>query len=93
MDRLAPVALLDGRLDPGPLGDDQRHRLTPQERAVYDVLATNCGRVVSRVEIARSAGLFDCSERRCDALIVGIRRTIGEHRIRTVRRRGWMLLG
>lgn len=93
MDRLAPAALLDGHSNPGPLGDEDRRRLTPQERAVYDVLAAHCGRVVSRVEIARSAGLCDCSERRCDALIVGIRRTIGDHRIRTVRRRGWILLG
>ncbi|CAN5355071.1 hypothetical protein BH23ACT3_BH23ACT3_08340 [soil metagenome] len=65
--------------------------LTPQERAVYDVLATNSGRVLSRHEIARAAGIGDLSERRCDSLIVGVRRVVGPDRVRTVRRRGWML--
>jgi len=73
--------------DPHPL-----EHLTPQERAVYTVLATNSGRVLSRSEIARRAGIADLSERRCDSLIVGIRRRIGADRIRTVRRRGWMLI-
>ncbi|MEY2957509.1 MAG: Transcriptional regulatory protein terminal [Actinomycetota bacterium] len=66
--------------------------MTPQERAVFAVLVANSGRVVSRVEIARSAGLVDLSDRRCDALIVGIRRRIGAGSVRTVRRRGWMLV-
>ena len=38
------------------------------------------------------AGLTACSERRCDSLIVGVRRAIGADRVRTVRRRGWMLV-
>lgn len=66
--------------------------MTMQERAVFDVLAAHAGRVISRTEIARSAGIADLSDRRCDALIVGIRRRIGAERIRTVRRRGWMLI-
>jgi DNA-binding response OmpR family regulator len=66
--------------------------LTAQERAVYTVLADRPDRVLSRTEIARRAGLTDLSERRCDSLIVGIRRTIGPDQIRTVRRRGWMLV-
>jgi DNA-binding response OmpR family regulator len=66
--------------------------LTAQERAVYTVLADHAGRVLSRAEIARRAGLTDLSERRCDSLIVGIRRTVGAGQIRTVRRRGWMLV-
>jgi DNA-binding response OmpR family regulator len=65
--------------------------LTPQERAVYDVLEANSGRVLSRHEIARAAGIGDLSERRCDSLIVGVRRAVGPERVRTVRRRGWML--
>jgi len=73
--------------DPHPL-----EHLPPQERAVYTVLAANSGRVLSRSEIARRAGIADLSERRCDSLIVGIRRRIGAERIRTVRRRGWMLI-
>jgi DNA-binding response OmpR family regulator len=66
--------------------------LTPQERAVYDALASNVGRVLSRNELARRAGLADLSARRCDSLIVGVRRAVGADRVRTVRRRGWMLL-
>jgi DNA-binding response OmpR family regulator len=66
--------------------------LTAQERAVYTVLADQPDRVLSRTEIARRAGLTDLNERRCDSLIVGIRRTMGPDQIRTVRRRGWMLV-
>jgi DNA-binding response OmpR family regulator len=73
--------------DPHPL-----EHLTPQERAVYQVLRDQAGRVLSRNEIARRAGIADLSERRCDSLIVGIRRCVGPDRVRTVRRRGWMLL-
>ncbi len=60
---------------------------------MYQVLEHHTGRVLSRGEIARRAGLADLSSRRCDSLIVGIRRCIGHDRIRTVRRRGWMLIG
>lgn len=66
--------------------------LTPQEQAVYHVLERNAGRVVSRYELARGAGLGELSPRRCDSLIVGVRRAVGAERIRTVRRRGWMLV-
>ncbi len=59
---------------------------------MYIVLSDNAGRVMSRGEIARRAGLADLSTRRCDSLIVGIRRELGPDRIRTVRRRGWMLV-
>lgn len=73
--------------DPHPL-----EHLTPQERAVFEVLVENSGRVLSRAELARRAGIADLSARRCDSLIVGIRRRIGHDRVRTVRRRGWMLV-
>ena len=59
---------------------------------MYEVLASNAGRVLSRAELARRAGLADLSARRCDSLIVGIRRAIGAERVVTVRRRGWMLV-
>lgn len=59
---------------------------------MYEVLAGHTGRVLSRAELARRAGLADLSARRCDSLIVGIRRAIGHDRIVTVRRRGWMLI-
>lgn len=59
---------------------------------MYDVLAEHSGRVLSRTEISRRVGIADLSDRRCDSLIVGIRRRIGVDRIRTVRRRGWILV-
>jgi DNA-binding response OmpR family regulator len=87
MDRPAPVSNADQRSQVSrPL-----EHLTPQERAVYLVLAANPGRVLSRNEIARAAGIGDLSVRRCDSLMVGVRRAVGGGRVRTVRRRGWML--
>ena len=53
---------------------------------MFQVLAENTGRVLSRAELARRAGIADLSARRCDSLIVGIRRGIGHDRVRTVRR-------
>jgi DNA-binding response OmpR family regulator len=66
--------------------------LTPQERAVFMVLAAEPNRVKSRVEIARAAGISDLNQRRCDSLIVGIRRVVGTERLLTVRRRGYLLV-
>lgn len=59
---------------------------------MFEVLAANAGRVVSRAELARRAGIADLNDRRCDSLIVGIRRRLGPDRVRTVRRRGWILV-
>ncbi len=59
---------------------------------MFTVLEHHAGRVIGRAELARRAGIADLSERRCDSLIVGIRRQIGSDRVRTVRRRGWMLV-
>ena len=66
--------------------------LTAQERAVYDVLTAHAGKVISRNEIAREAGISNLNVRRCDSLIVGIRRCVGADRIVTIRRRGWMMV-
>jgi DNA-binding response OmpR family regulator len=67
------------------------HRLGEQERSVLGVLIANRGRVVGRRELARRAGLANLSERRCDSLLVAIRRVLGKESLVTVRSRGWML--
>lgn len=59
---------------------------------MYEVLERHTGRVLSRTDLARYAGIADLSARRTDSLIVGIRRHVGQERVRTVRRRGWMLV-
>jgi DNA-binding response OmpR family regulator len=69
----------------------QREVLNQQELAVLGVLLQFSGRVVNRHELARQSGLADRSERRCDAILVSIRRVLGPDSIRTVRSRGWML--
>lgn len=58
---------------------------------MLSVLVANSGRVIGRHELARQAGISNCTERRCDSLLVGIRRALGADAIVTVRRRGWML--
>lgn len=55
------------------------------------VLVAHTGRVIGRRELARRAGLADLNERRCDSVLVGIRRVLGPDSIVTVRSRGWML--
>ncbi|MBM3827921.1 MAG: helix-turn-helix domain-containing protein [Actinobacteria bacterium] len=67
-------------------------RLAAQEVAVLRVLVNCQGRVVSRRELARLAGIADLNDRRCDSLLVAIRRHLGPESIRTVRSRGWMLV-
>jgi DNA-binding response OmpR family regulator len=67
------------------------YRLGEQEQTVLNVLLVNRGRVISRRELARRAGLADLSERRCDSLLVAIRRALGPKSVLTVRSRGWML--
>ncbi|MGZ4674808.1 MAG: hypothetical protein ACXV5U_08440 [Ilumatobacteraceae bacterium] len=67
------------------------YRLGEQEQAVLGVLLANGRRVISRRELARRAGLANLSERRCDSLLVSIRRALGPQSVVTVRSRGWML--
>jgi DNA-binding response OmpR family regulator len=58
---------------------------------VLRVLIEAAGRVTSRAELSRRAGLTEQSERRSDAILVVLRRALGPGSIRTVRSRGWML--
>ena len=55
------------------------------------VLVANRNRVVGRRELARQAGLAELNQRRCDSVLVGVRRQLGPESILTVRSRGWML--
>jgi DNA-binding response OmpR family regulator len=66
-------------------------RLGEQEQSVLEVLLANRHRVISRRELARQAGLADLSDRRCDSVLVAIRRALGPDSLVTVRSRGWML--
>jgi DNA-binding response OmpR family regulator len=65
--------------------------LGEQEQSVLNVLLANRRRVISRRQLARRAGLAGLSERRCDSLLVSIRRALGPNSVVTVRSRGWML--
>jgi two-component system, OmpR family, response regulator len=65
---------------------------TPRELAVLGVFLDAGGRVVSRRELTRRSGLRDASPRRVDAVIVGLRRKLGDDAVRTVRGRGWLLV-
>jgi DNA-binding response OmpR family regulator len=65
--------------------------LPPQEVAVLRALITCSGRVVSRRELSRLAGIAELNERRCDSLLVSIRKVLGPDSIHTVRGRGWMI--
>lgn len=65
--------------------------LNAHEVAVLAALSACAGRVVPRTELARRAGLARAGARRCDALLVGVRRALGPDAVRNVRGRGWML--
>lgn len=62
-----------------------------REQAVLAVLRNAGGRVVSRAELARAAGLDGLSERRVDGVLVRLRRVLPPGALVTVRGRGWAL--
>ncbi|MCU1502347.1 MAG: hypothetical protein JWM12_1701 [Ilumatobacteraceae bacterium] len=58
---------------------------------MLSVLVANQHRVISRGELSKLAGLEGLSERRCDSVLVQIRRHLGPGSVTTVRGRGWRL--
>lgn len=64
--------------------------LSEREAAVLGVLAS--GKVVSRAELIRDADLGDLSARRCESVIMNLRRILGPDSIVNLRRRGWRLV-
>ena len=66
--------------------------LTDREIALLTVLRDSRGRVLTRTELARRAGLKGVQPRRVDALLVNVRRALDDERLINVRSRGWMLV-
>lgn len=71
------------------LGDEELS-LSPREVELLLALADGSNRVVSRRELARRTGLTQ-APRRCDVLLVGVRRALGPDVVVNVRGRGWRL--
>lgn len=65
--------------------------LSPQEFAVLVTLVEAGGRVVSRTELARRAGMQASSRRRPDSVLVALRQVLGADAVRNIRNRGWTL--
>ena len=64
--------------------------LSDKDRAVLRVLVERAGKVTDRISLNKLAGLTG-TPRRCETILVTLRRALGEDAIVTVRRRGWML--
>jgi hypothetical protein len=69
--------------------DDVRLDLSDREAAMLRALSTR--KVLSRAQLARAAQLDGQSDRRCDSILVGLRKLLPPGAIRNVRARGWML--
>lgn len=70
--------------------DGRVTELTDRELAVLRALGR--GAVVSRADLIRDAGLSELSARRCESLIMTLRRILGPESIVNLRRRGWRLV-
>ena len=64
--------------------------LSEADISVLRVLVSRAGKVTSRDDLNKLAGLSG-SQRRCEAVLVTLRKALGEGAIVTIRRRGWML--
>ncbi len=63
--------------------------LSPSQLEVLRVLVANRDRVVSRIELAKAAGLEQAGS--VDVVLSALRRLLGEGFVRNVRNRGWIL--
>lgn len=64
--------------------------LSEAEISVLRVLVSRSGKVTNRDDLNKLAGLTG-TQRRCEAVLVTLRKVLGEGAIVTIRRRGWML--
>jgi DNA-binding winged helix-turn-helix (wHTH) protein len=64
--------------------------LSEIDLAVLRVLVDRSGKITSRDDLNKLAGL-NGSQRRCEAVLVNLRKALGDGAIVTIRRRGWML--
>ena len=64
--------------------------LSDKDRAVLRVLVERAGKVTDRISLNKLAGLTG-TPRRCETILVTLRRALGDDAIVTIRRRGWML--
>lgn len=64
--------------------------LSEIDLAVLRVLIARSGKITSRDDLNKLAGL-NGSQRRCEAVLVNLRKALGDGAIVTIRRRGWML--
>jgi DNA-binding response OmpR family regulator len=78
------------RIDDDGAWLDGRH-LELSERELAMLLALSNRRVTTRRQLSQAAGLQDQSVRRCDSILVGLRRHLPDSAIRNVRSRGWLL--
>jgi len=75
---------------PAPVPYSSLSALSEADLAVLRVLVHRAGRITSREDLNKLAGLSG-SQRRCEAVLVNLRRALGDGAIVTIRRRGWML--